>query len=158
MEKPLFITLDDTLIFTKSGMKYPVHSKDWILNIDIIEDIKRLYKKGFKILVIDNQDSVEHGYVDIKVFDEKVLEIVQIIENACGIPANEICYMFFTGGRDDYYRLPSPGLAYECALEYELDLPNSVVIGSSDEDYKFSKNIGARAYNDVNGKSIDQYK
>ena len=149
MEKALFITLDDTLIFTKSGQKYPVHSKDWIINIDLFDTVKKYYREEYKIIIVDNQDSVAHGYVDMKVFDEKVLEILEILERACTIKKNAICYMFWLGDRDEYYRLPNPGLIYECAIEYELDIPNSTLIGSSNEDFKLHQNSGIKNYIDI---------
>lgn len=150
MNKAFFCTLDDTLIFTKSGKKYPIHSKDWIINIDVIDILKQNYGEGYKIIIIDNQDSVAHGYVDIRVFDEKIIEIVETLERACGIEPNHICYMFWTGDRDEYYRLPRPGIMYECALEYELDIGSSRMIGSSREDMILSDVSGVGSYLDVN--------
>jgi histidinol phosphatase-like enzyme len=85
MDKALFLTLDNTLIFTKSGQKFPVHSKDWIINIDIFDTVKKYYKEEYKVIIIDNKDSVAHGYVDMKVFDEKLCEILEILERACSL-------------------------------------------------------------------------
>ena len=150
MEKALFITLDDTLIFTKSGQKYPIHSRDWIINIDLFPIIKSCYKEDYKIIIIDNQESVAHGYVDIKVFDNKITEILETLEIACNLKTNSVCYTFWTGDRDEYYKLPNPGLIYDCALEYELDIPNSILICNSDEDYLLAFNSGIKTCKDVN--------
>jgi len=149
MEKALFLTLDNTLIFTKSGQKYPVHSKDWIINVDLFDTIKKYYKENYKVIIVDNQDSVAHGFVDIRVFEEKISEILEILERACSIKKNAVSYMFWTGDRDEYYRLPNPGLIYECALEYELDIPNSILIGNSDEDYNLHQYSGIKYYKDI---------
>jgi len=157
MIKALFITLDDTLIFTKSGRKYPVHSKDWRINMDILAIVKKYVKAGYKIIILDNQESVAEGYVDITVFDEKISDIVDIIENRCGVENYGISYMFWTGKRDEYYKLPSPGLSFECALEYELDLPNSVLIGNCAADRQFGINSGIVGYMDVN-ENLDNYE
>ena len=158
MDKALFLTLDNTLIFTKSGRKYPLHSKDWIINIDIIDVIKYLYNKGYKIILLDNQESVANGYMIKELFDGKILEILGMIERASGLEDNSICYTFWLGERDDYYMLPNPGMMYECALEYELDLSNSDIVGSSDEDYKLYQNSGLRTYYNVDKILEENYK
>lgn len=147
--RALFVTLDDTLIFTKSGRKFPLHSKDWIINIDLISTLKKYYRKDYRVIVVDNQHSVAHGSVDITVFEEKVIEILKAVENLCNMPTNHISYVFWTGDRDDYYQLPNPGLVYEMALDYELSIPDSILIGSSEEDFKFSKECGINKYIDI---------
>ena len=68
-------------------------------------------------------------------FLDKVLSIIDVVEKTIEINDNLICYSFWLGDKDEYYKLPNPGLIFECALEYELDLHNSVMIGVSDIDY-----------------------
>lgn len=149
MTKALFITLDDTLIFTRSGRKYPIHSRDWMVNIDLAPTIKKYYKEGYIIILVDNQDSVAHGSVHSTVFDIKIEEVLQVSEALCDLPTNHISFMFWTGDTDEYSRLPNPGMIYELASEYELYLGDSILIGSSDDDYKLVKCSGIGKYIDI---------
>lgn len=149
MNKALFLTLDDTIIFTKSGRKYPIHSKDWMINFDSIELITKYNKEGYRIIIVDNQESVAHGFVDERIFNVKIDEIIKYIEQVCILDTNSICFMFWVGKRDEFYQLPNPGLVYECSLEYELSLSNSILVGSSNEDFKLYQDSGIGKYIDI---------
>lgn len=158
MNKALFITLDNTLIFTKSGRKYPIHSKDWILNSDLFPAIEYFHKQKYKIIVIDNQQSVTDGYVGKVIFEEKVLEIVQTLEGITGLPENTICYDFWLGKRDKFYELPNPGMIYDFAQDYELMLGRSFMIGNSSKDKKFYNNCCGGGYIDVDDILKEEYR
>jgi len=135
MNKALFLTFDNTLIHTLSGRRIPLHSKDWRINPEILNTIRHYDRLGYKIIIIDNQESVADGYIHKDTFLDKVLSIIDVVEKTIEINDNLICYSFWLGDKDEYYKLPNPGLIFECALEYELDLHNSVMIGVSDIDY-----------------------
>lgn len=158
MNKALFITFDNTLINTKSGRKIPLHSKDWVLNIEVLDAIKYFYKKDYKIIIVDNQEAVSEGYVHKDVFEGKVLDVIDVAERAMSISTNPICYTFWIGDTDEYYKLPNPGIAYESALEYELDLMNSIMVGSSDKDFIFYSHFGLSKYLNVEDLIKEEYR
>lgn len=145
MDKALFINLDGTLITTNSGRKFPIHSNDWKLLPGTLDAIKYFYTKGYKIIIISNQFCIAEGYLSEKVFINKVESICNKIEKLIKIKANSIIY-FYCKDIETYNTIPNPGMAYEAALEYELDLSESIMFGCTEQDKEFQHNTGIKEY------------
>jgi HAD superfamily hydrolase (TIGR01662 family) len=148
MERLLILTLDGTLITTLSGRKYSVHSEDWKFIIQAVEAIKDYHKRGYKIFIMSNQLAIYNNIISDKSFLRKMNLIVNTLERDLPIKVNSICYDYCID-EESYRFLPKPGMLYEFAVDHEIDLINSVFIGSSLLDKNSALSVGIKNYIDV---------
>ena len=144
-DKALFIDLDGTLITTNSGRKFPIHSNDWKLLPNTLEAIKYFYNKGYKLIIVSNQGGISEGYLAEKVFINKIEAVCAKVEKLMKFKRNTIAY-FYCKDMESYNKKPNPGMAYEAAIEYELNLSESVMFGDFESDKGFQVNAGIGEY------------
>lgn len=147
MKKALFLTLDNTLITTLSGRAYSLHSEDWKFIIQTVEAIKDYYSKGYVICIITNQPQIANNIVSEKTFIRKMNLILKTLEKDLKIKSNEISYGYCIE-EGTYHYLPNPGLIYDFALEFEIDVLNSILIGNSNKDKLIATYSGITTYID----------
>ena len=145
IKQAVFIDLDHTLITTRSGRIFPIHSEDWKFIPDTLKALDYFYKLGYKIIIVTNQGGIEEGYITEKVFLTKIETICKVLEKTLKFKANSISY-FYCNSMVSYHRKPCPGMAYEAALEYDLNLKDSIMIGNMDSDVQFAENSGISGY------------
>lgn len=148
MKKALFITLDNTLITTRSKQKYALHSEDWQFVNQAVECIKDFISKDFIVLIISNQGRIAQGLLSDKNFTRKVDLIITTLEKDLNIKSNKITYEYSIDELDFTY-LPNPGMIYQLALEFKLDLKGSYLLGSSIFDKAIINYSGIGTYIDV---------
>lgn len=156
LDKALFLDLDGTIINTRSGRQFPLHSADWVLIPETLEAIKHYYRMDYRIIIVTNQGGIEQGYIAEKVFVAKIEEICKVIEKHCGLRKNSIIYSYCPK-MENYYRKPNPGMAYELAIEYELNLRESVMIGDMITDNEFAIMSGIGTYIDIEEVKITDW-
>ena len=81
-------------------------------------------------------------------FLQKINLIVNKIEHELKLTANTICYDYEVD-INSYRFLPKPGMLYEFALDHEIDLHDSIVVGSGMYDISIATYIGAE-FKDIN--------
>jgi len=151
MNKALFLDLDHTLIKPKSGNTFPKNVEDWEFVKGVIKQVKKYYDKGYIIIVVSNQGGIEQGYIKEWEFVSKIDRIKEeILKHSI-----EIQSVYYCNSMESYYRKPNPGMGYEAALNYKLDLRNSIMVGDMDSDNKFAKNAYIGTYIDIKYFIID---
>ncbi len=148
MEKAVFIILDDTLITTLSGKKYSLHGEDWKFYNQTVEAIRYYFSKGYKICIISNQLQLMNNILGQKTYDRKMELVLTTLEKDLRMPKNYISHFFSKDREDNYSVLPNPGLIYDYALDFEIDVVNSILIGSSVYDKEVQQNAGIKTYID----------
>lgn len=146
--KALFADLDNTVIETESGRKFPIHSDDWKLIPEILPFIKKYTDNGYRLIIVSNQGGIESGYLTDVTFKNKIEAICKLIEKVNKLKKNSISF-FYCKEMEGYNRKPNPGMAYEAALEYELDLSQCVMVGDYKTDEGFAKNAQIPLYIDI---------
>lgn len=97
--KILSFDMDDTLIKTKSGAKFPKDTKDWVFWHDkVVPKLKEWSAKGFKIVIFTNQNGISKGHTTEAQIKEKIENITQKV----GVPVQALI-----ASADDSYRKPS---------------------------------------------------
>lgn len=153
-EKALFLDLDGTLIRTKSGSKYPENIDDWeFMSRKVLIAIKKYKEEGFHICIVANDGGIELGHYSKEQITTKLDCISKELEQYIGQTVNYA----FCGNMESYMRKPNPGMAYRFALELELNLRNSVMVGNSETDAKFAKNAFIGTYLDVEDFMKEQF-
>lgn len=157
--KALFINLDGTTVTTKSGRAYPLHSEDWQLNLDLLPVIKDAYKKKYKVFIITNQPQIKQGFSTDFLFTRRIKNIITLIESRLSLKNLIINYEYNSELDSNHYNnKPNPGMAYELAIEHELSLLNSVMVGDTLNDKLFAQNAGIGYYCDVKDLNTLQLK
>ena len=119
--------MDDTLIKTKSGAKFPKDSNDWVFwHEKIIPKLKEWYEKGYKIVIFTNQNGISKGHTTENEIKKKIENISQKI----GVPIQVLI-----ASADDGYRKPSKTL-WNFFIEnmngkIEVDLNSSIYCGDA---------------------------
>ena len=134
--RALFLDLDGTIIITKSGKNFPTDIDDWMFIPKVLDNIKFYSDQGYIICIVTNQGGIELGYITHENIDNKLKDITKEIEHRIGTYVNTVYCPYMSG----YHRKPNPGMAYKMALELELDLKNSIMVGDSESDKTFAEN------------------
>ena len=146
MNKAVFVIIDETLITTKSGKSFPINSEDWKFKTNFYDLFKNAIEKQYKIVLIDNQLGIGQGFITEKIFLHKIETICKVIEEDLKLKNNSIIYTYCTDTEDLFRLKPNPGMLYELALDNEIILKDSVLIGNSEEDKLFSFIGGINSY------------
>lgn len=151
--------IDDTLITTKSGKKFPEDKHDWkFLFPQVPDKLKHLVASGYKVAFVTNQGGIAKGKLKEEDFREKVEKIL----SECG-PAVEQNAVVIVAKDEDIYRKPCTGGWDHVFLDdnkYVVDVENSFFVGDaagrpkrkgkkkdfSDSDLKFAINLGIKFY------------
>lgn len=141
MSKPfLLVDRDGTLIVEKNYLHDP---KEVELISGAAKALEQARSQGWGIVCVSNQAGVGRGY-----FDEAAViavnERVETLLNAKGASVDE--YYFCTDHPDlqSTHRKPAPGMAFDAAADFDIDLSASIVIGDKPADIDLGKAIGAK--------------
>lgn len=75
-EKVLAFDMDDTLITTKSGGKFPSGRKDWVWwDESVPSTLKQKHSEGYKIVIFTNQAGVEKKKTKLSDITGKILDL-----------------------------------------------------------------------------------
>lgn len=132
INKALFLNLDGTLIVTKSGKTFPENKDDWQFNRNILKRIETYVDDEYMVMVVSNQGGIESGQVRLNDFRMKLKQVMNGIIVETGLPLSSAGSRFtVSNNRYDFFRKPNPGMAYDLALSYILNLAECVMVGNS---------------------------
>lgn len=132
INKALFLDLDGTVIVTKSGKTFAKDKDDWQFNKNVLARIEEYVDKGYYIMIVSNQGGIEMGHVSLNDFRQKLRRIVNDIIVTTGVPFSRVGHRFsVTNNPEDFFRKPNPGMAYDLALAYILNLKDCIMVGDA---------------------------
>lgn len=115
----------------------------WLL--DAKEAIKLINQSGYLVIVISNQRGVARSLMDSKDVDNINSNINQdLIKIGAKIDRFYWCGHNYVD--DCNCRKPKPGLIFQAAKDYEINLQKSWVIGDSDDDIAAGKLAGCKTF------------
>lgn len=123
-KKVIFIDLDGTLINTKSGATFPKGIWDMNLNMDVLDQLKKL--KPLAIMIATNQGGISLGIVDQRMFEHKLLYVLASVQEYVGhftFCAARYCP---SNDQNDPMRKPSAGMLTTMAEEFGLQLGREI--------------------------------
>jgi len=121
----------------REGKPYPPASEDeFEFLLGVPEAINNLHRAGFFIIVVTNQPDVRTGLQE-----QSVVEAMhRKIETACPIDEISVCYHV---DRDNCIcRKPKPGMLFEAARNWDLNLSQSYMVGDRWRDIGAGKAAG----------------
>jgi len=139
--KAVFLDRDGVIneAIIREGRPYPPQSvHEMVISADALESLQRLKSEGFALIGATNQPDVARGTTS--------KELVEGINHALlqQLPLDEIrvCY------HDDHdycdCRKPAAGLLLQAAVDKNIDLQNSFMIGDRWKDIQAGKKAGCR--------------
>lgn len=110
--------LDNTLITTKSGKKFPINGDDYKYTFDNVKDkIDELINKGYKIVIFTNQRGVDLKKTNIKDITSKIEKL---------FPSAD----YFIAIKDDLYRKPMIGM-FDKFIELNGEVKDMFYVGDA---------------------------
>jgi len=150
-DRGLFMGLEGTIIRTLDK-KHPLQKDNWEFLPAVLEVIASYYRKGYKLFIVSNENGLSQGLVKPKELAEKISEIVENI--TLYILADKaverlrtdavVSKVFVSPNENHKYQLPLPTAAFEAKAEGDLDLEDSIMLGSTPLDKQFAEAAGMK--------------
>jgi D-glycero-D-manno-heptose 1,7-bisphosphate phosphatase len=114
------------------------------------EAIKKLGKKGYKVVVVSNQPGIAKGHLSRRTF-EKIREKMRekLAKDGASLDGEYYCFHHPDAEVKDLKidcdcRKPKPGLLLQASREHNIDLSQSWMVGDGLTDVKAGKGAGCR--------------
>ena len=128
------------------------------------EAIRKLNLKGLKAIVVTNQAGVARGY-----FEEGLIHEVhqklrdELNRSGAYLDAIYYCPHHPSSGNPSYRldcdcRKPKPGMLLRAALEFEIDLKGSFMIGDRYSDIELAHNAGTKSIFVLSGYGLGEFE
>ena len=141
--KILFMDLDHTLIYPKSGNTFPTDINDWAIIDGVPFAIAKYVEDGYKPIIVSNQGGIKLGHSTEKEMHGKFSAVIDEICRIGGMSPSIFRYFFCTtNNKENHFRKPNPGMAEVAAALYvdEIDWTKCIMVGDMDTDEQFAKN------------------
>lgn len=148
MNKAVFIDKDGTLV---KNIPYNVDPAKIELEPFAGTALPMLKSNGFKLIVVSNQSGVAHGFfgeADLQVVSDRIQHLLTS-ENNARIDAFYFC-PHHPNARDERYALscacrkPEPGLILQAAVDFNIDMSLSWMIGDILHDVEAGNRAGCK--------------
>ncbi|HSW48087.1 MAG TPA: histidinol-phosphate transaminase [Candidatus Saccharimonadales bacterium] len=139
--KYAFLDRDGTLIFEPQDT-FQVDSARKLKILDgTIKGLKSLKERGYKLIMVTNQDGMGTPIFPKKNFEEPQGKMIEIFENEKIEFENIFICPHFASANCDC-RKPKIGLVKKIVNKNTIDKKNSFVCGDRESDRRFAKNLG----------------
>ena len=141
MRRAVFLDRDGVLTrsIVREGRPYaPTSLEEFELLPRVIEEVGRLQKAGFWLVVVTNQPDLSAGRLAQNVLD-KMHERLRSV-----LPIDDIKVCPHQDGHGCSCRKPRPGMLLEAAREQSIDLSRSFMVGDRWRDVSAGKAAGCK--------------
>jgi D-glycero-D-manno-heptose 1,7-bisphosphate phosphatase len=140
-KKAVFLDRDGVInqtIFRMGKPRAPYTLEEFSFLPGVSEAVNFLREEGFELIVVTNQPDVARGWVSREAVDQ----VNKYISEALGIQDIRAC--FHTEHDKCECRKPNPGMLLEAALELDIDLEKSFMVGDRGSDIEAGKRAGCK--------------
>ena len=145
-------SISQRIIFIDRDGVITKERKDYVKNVDeleilsgVPEDLARLNRNGFNLIVVTNQSVVNRGLLTHEgLYEIHQRMLCELSKRGCTIQA-----IYYCPHRPDEHcdcRKPSPSMLFKAAEEFNIDLADSWMIGDNDMDVQAGKQAGCKAF------------
>ena len=135
----VFIDRDGTIM---EDTDYCSHPKDVRVFPGVLEALRRLKSRGFKLIIITNQSGIGRGLFTLDQYRAVESEVLQQLGDGL-IDATYYCPD--APGQYSNCRKPAPGMVVKATQDHHIDLSRSFLIGDKEVDVQCARNAGVRA-------------
>lgn len=114
---------------------YVLSWNDFIFIPEALEALRLLAKTNYHVIVVSNQSCVNKGLVDARIINNIFIKMRdEVIKHGGTIHGWYYCP--HTAEENCICRKPKPGMIWQAAVEHEIVLEDSWMVGDSDSDIK----------------------
>ena len=141
MNKAIFLDRDGVVIKARviNGRPYPAASLDEVqITPGFDQVLQNLHDEGYLLIVVTNQPDVARG--------TQTRDVVESINQLLleRLPIEKVYTCFHDNADACDCRKPKPGLLFEAASEYDIDLPQSYMVGDRWSDIEAGNAAGCK--------------
>lgn len=158
MHRAVFLDRDGTLNHDPGYISKP---ESFVLLPGAIEALRLLNRAGYLVVVVTNQSGIARGYFT----EEGLLAIHQKLRREVGAGGAQVdaiyhCPHHPTAGdgpltRACFCRKPAPGMIYRAALDLEIDVGRSFMVGDGTGDVEAGRRAGCRTVLVLTGRGCE---
>jgi D-glycero-D-manno-heptose 1,7-bisphosphate phosphatase len=140
-KKAVFLDRDGVInqtIFRMGKARAPYTLEEFSFLPGVPEAVTFLREEGFEIIVVTNQPDVARGWVTREAVDL----VNQYVSERLGIPDIRSC--FHTEHDQCECRKPNPGMLLAAAMDHDIDLEKSFMVGDRGSDVEAGKRAGCK--------------
>ncbi len=166
MKRAVFLDRDGIMVENVNG-KAPIKASDLkLINISI-QVIKRLQKKGFKVIVVSNQPDIALGLISEKIKIKLVKKFKELLLKKNIKIDIYYCFHHIQGINIKYKKnctchKPKPGMLLKAIDKYNIDPKLSYMIGDRASDIKAGNLAGVKTIlfdpNKQEKKYLEEYR
>ena len=106
------------------------------------ELIRYLHNQKHKIIIITNQSGISKKYLTWEDYEKVTSKLINLLGSPNPITA--IYANSFTDNKNGSWRKPNPGMLFQAAKDYCIDLDSSILIGDRKTDLDAGVNAGIK--------------
>ena len=152
----VFLDRDGTIM---EDTYYCSDPKDVRIFPGVIEALRRLKSRGFKLIIITNQSGIGRGLFTLDQYRSVESEVLRQLGEGL---VDATYYCPDAPGQHSKCRKPAPGMVVKATRDHQIDLSRSFLIGDKEVDVECAHNAGVRAIrvrtgiqHDVTGSNAD---
>lgn len=139
-KKAIFFDRDGTLIVDKPYLNDP----DQIEYLPgVFSALKKLQEEGFLLIIVTNQSGISRGLIEINNLN-KIHSNMKSEFSRYGVELLGFYYAPYLPSSDHPLRKPNPGMLFEAAKDFNVDLGQSWMIGDRMTDVAAGVRAGTR--------------
>ena len=135
----VFIDRDGTIM---GDTDYCSHPKDVRIFPGVLEALRRLKSRGFKLIIITNQSGIGRGLFTLDQYRAVESEVLRQLGDDL---VDATYYCPDAPGQYSQCRKPAPGMVVKATRDHRIDLSRSFLIGDKEVDVECAHNAGVRA-------------
>jgi len=158
LNKAIFLDKDGTLI---KDVPYNVDPNKVVLEAYAIEALNVFQNKGYKLIIVSNQPGIALSLFDIVSLDKLRRYIWNLLfENNINLNAFYYCPHYVSGNNPIYSiacncHKPMPGMLLQAAIDHQIDLAQSWMIGDILNDVEAGARAGCKTIHIDNGNETE---
>jgi D-glycero-D-manno-heptose 1,7-bisphosphate phosphatase len=145
----VFIDRDGTIM---EDTDYCSHPKDVRIFPGVLESLRHLKSRGFKLIVITNQSGIGRGLFTLDQYRAVEAEVLRQLGDGL-VDATYFCPD--PPGQHSTCRKPAPGMVVQATRDHQIDVSRSFLIGDKEIDVECAHNAGVRAIRVRTGNQCD---
>ena len=135
----IFLDRDGTIM---EDTDYCSHPKDVRIFPGVLEALRRLKSRGFKLIIITNQSGIGRGLFTVDQYRAVESEVLRQVGDGL---VDATYYCPDVPGQHSDCRKPAPGMVVKATRDHQIDLSRSYLIGDKEIDVECAHNAGVRA-------------
>ena len=139
----VFLDRDGVINVKLNKAQYVTKWSEWEWMPNVLENLKKLNDKGYKVIIITNQAGISRMKLTIKDLNEiHSIMKAEIIHNGGSIQDIFVCPHHWDEDCD--CRKPKAGMFFSAQKKYDIDLSRTYYIGDDERDREASINAGCK--------------